>query len=56
MIDQDLQKYIKEETNKLNDTICLIASEGLPNQDILDIKLLFHLEKKCTGCIKESRH
>ena len=38
MIDQDLQKYIKEETNKLNDTICLIASEGLPNQDILDIE------------------
>ena len=38
MIDQNLQKYIKEETNKLNDTICLIASEGLPNQDILDIE------------------
>lgn len=38
MIDQNLQEYIKEETDKLNDTICLIASEGLPSQDILDIE------------------
>lgn len=38
MIDNYLQELIKEETNKLNDTICLIASEGLPNQDILDIE------------------
>lgn len=33
-----LQQLINEETNKLNDTICLIASEGLPNQDILDME------------------
>lgn len=38
MIDNYLQELIKEETDKLNDTICLIASEGLPNQDILDIE------------------
>ena len=38
MIDQKLQQYINEETDKLNDTICLIASEGLPNQDILDLE------------------
>lgn len=38
MIDNYLQELIKEETDKLNDTICLIASEGLPSQDILDIE------------------
>ena len=38
MIDNYLQELIKEETDKLNDTICLIASEGLPNQDILDLE------------------
>ena len=38
MIDNYLQELIKEETDKLNNTICLIASEGLPNQDILDIE------------------
>lgn len=38
MIDDYLQELIKEETDKLNDTICLIASEGLPNQDILDLE------------------
>lgn len=38
MIDNYLQELIKEETNKLNDTICLIASENYPSQDILDLE------------------
>ena len=38
MIDKYLQELVNEETDKLNDTICLIASEGLPNQDILDLE------------------
>ena len=38
MIDNYLQELIKEETDKLNNTICLIASEGLPDQDILDLE------------------
>jgi len=38
MIDPKLQQLVNEETDKLNDTICLIASEGLPNQDILDLE------------------
>lgn len=38
MIDPKLQELIKEETNKLNDTICLIASENYPSQDILDLE------------------
>lgn len=38
MIDDYLRELINEETDKLNDTICLIASEGLPNQDILDLE------------------
>lgn len=38
MIDETLNTFIKEETDKLNNTICLIASEGLPNQDILDLE------------------
>lgn len=33
-----LQELIKEETDKLNDTICLIASENYPSQDILDLE------------------
>ena len=40
MIDKYLQELVNEETDKLNDTICLIASEGLPNQDILDLAKL----------------
>ena len=38
MIDKYLQELEAEETDKLNNTICLIASEGLPNQDILDLE------------------
>lgn len=38
MIDDYLQELINEETYKLNNTICLIASEGLPDQDILDLE------------------
>lgn len=38
MIDKYLQELIKEETDKLNDTICLIASENYPSQDILDLE------------------
>lgn len=38
MKDETLLKFIDEETAKLNNTICLIASEGLPNQDILDLE------------------
>lgn len=38
MIDSKLQQLVNEETDKLNNTICLIASEGLPNQDILDLE------------------
>lgn len=38
MIDKYLQDLVKKETDKLNNTICLIASEGLPNQDILDLE------------------
>lgn len=38
MIDKYLQELVNEETDKLNNTICLIASEGLPNQDILDLE------------------
>ena len=38
MIDNYLQELIKKETDKLNNTICLIASEGLPDQDILDLE------------------
>lgn len=38
MKDKRLLELIKKETNKLNDTICLIASENYPSQDILDIE------------------
>lgn len=38
MTDNYLQELIKEETDKLNDTICLIASENYPSQDILDLE------------------
>ena len=38
MIDSKLQQLVNEETDKLNDTICLIASENYPSQDILDLE------------------
>lgn len=38
MKDKRLLELIEKETNKLNDTICLIASENYPSQDILDIE------------------
>lgn len=38
MTDNYLQELIKEETDKLNNTICLIASENYPSQDILDLE------------------
>ena len=38
MIDSYLRELEKEETDKLNDTICLIASENYPSQDILDLE------------------
>lgn len=38
MIDNYLQELVDEETDKLNNTICLIASENYPSQDILDLE------------------
>ena len=38
MIDNILQQLVKEQINKLNNTICLIASENYPTQDILDLE------------------
>ena len=38
MIDKYLQELVLQEKNKLNNTICLIASEGLPNKDILELE------------------
>lgn len=38
MKDKRLLELIEKETNKLNNTICLIASENYPSQDILDIE------------------
>ena len=45
MIDNYLQELEKEETNRLNDGIELIASENYPSQDILDL-LGSHLSVK----------
>ena len=45
MIDSKLQELEKEETNRLNDGIELIASENYPSQDILDL-LGSHLSVK----------
>ena len=38
MIDNILQQLVKEQINKLNNTICLIASENYPTQDVLDLE------------------
>lgn len=38
MIDKYIQELAEQEKDKLNNTICLIASEGLPDQDILDLE------------------
>ena len=45
MIDSYLRELEKEETNRLNDGIELIASENYPSQDILDL-LGSHLSVK----------
>lgn len=38
MKDKRLLELVDEETDKLNNTICLIASENYPSQDILDLE------------------
>lgn len=38
MIDNILQQLVKTQINNLNNTICLIASENYPTQDILDLE------------------